>query len=452
MKAKHAWQAVLGQLQVDMPRSSFDAWVKDAEFVAFEDGTFIIGINNAYARDWLDSRLKSTTTRILTGMMKRSVQVRFVVWQLDAPKEMLGNSNDDVVEVQAALQIPRNASLNSKYHFDNFVVAASNRLAHAAALAVAEKPGEAYNPLFLYGPPGHGKTHLLHAIGTQVHAQGQNVAYVSAEEFTNELIQSIRAKKTEAFREKYRRLDVLLIDDIQFLLGKEATQEEFFHTFNALHGLNRQLVISSDRAPKAFLKMEDRLRSRFGWGLIADIQKPELETRRAILASKAKAIGRHVEEDVLNAIAEKIGSNIRELEGAFVRTLAFADLHGYDLDTELVNTSLEDILPDPPSLEADTILDLVSLSYGISIEQLISKSRSRHIAFPRQVAMYLLREDAKLSLPQIGALLGGRDHTTIMYGAEKIADLINNNAESHNEIITLREKLNGHAARVRISR
>ena len=450
MKANHAWLAVLGQLQVDMPRSSFDTWVKDAEFVAFEDDTFIIGVNNAYARDWLESRLTSTSIRILTGMMKRSVKLRFVVWQLDAPKEELGQESIEEIELQAPLHIPKNSSLNNKYQFDNFVVAASNRLAHAAALAVAEKPGEAYNPLFLYGPPGYGKTHLMHAIGNKVHKQGQIVTYVSAEEFTNQLIQAIRSRKTEAFRKMFRRLDVLLIDDIQFLLGKEATQEEFFHTFNALHGLNKQLVISSDRAPKEFRKFEDRLRSRFGWGLIADIHKPELETRLAILQSKAKALGRHIEENVLLAIAEKMGSNIRELEGAFIRTLAFADLHGYDLDVNLVDVSLENILPDPPDLEAETIVQLIAESYGISVEQITSKSRSRHIAFPRQVAMFILREEAKLSLPQIGEILGGRDHTTVMYGNQKIANLIANDEESRKQIGALREKLANNSAIVRI--
>ncbi len=452
MKAVNAWQAVLGQLQVEMPRSSFDTWVKDADFVAFEDGTFIIGVNNAYARDWLDSRLKSTSTRILTGMMKRSVQVRFVVWKLDAPKEELGKSIEIEGEIQPSLQLPENPSINKKYHFDNFVVASSNRLAHAAALSVAERPGEAYNPLFLYGPPGHGKTHLLHAIGNSLHQQGLNVSFVSAEEFTNELIQAIRSRRTESFREKYRKIDALLIDDIQFLAGKEATQEEIFHTFNALHGKNKQLVISSDRAPRAFQKFEDRLRSRFGWGLVADIQKPALETRIAILRSKADAFGRDVDESVLIAIAERIESNIRELEGAFTRTLAFSDLHGVILDAHLVESSLEDILPSPPTLNADQILAIVGEQFGLSLEQLASKSRSRHVAYPRQLAMYLLRAETDLSLPQIGEVLGGRDHSTVMYGVDKITELMTSDEATRSKIDNLREELFGLNTRVRVSR
>jgi chromosomal replication initiator protein len=278
MNAAQAWQATLGQLQMEMPKAAFDTWVRDTELVSYEDGCFIIGLQNAYARDWLESRLSSTITRLLTGIMNRTVEVRFTVWQ--SSEESITTTN--VVE----LEIPSDAdnpSLNRRYSFTNFVVGASNRLAHAASLAVAEKPAQAYNPFFLYGGVGLGKTHLLHAIGNQCAQSGLSVLYVSSEEFTNDLIHAIRTHTTQAFREKYRRIDVLLIDDIQFIAGKESTQEEFFHTFNTLHGQDKQIVISSDRPPKAMVTLEERLRSRFEWGLTADIQPPDFETRVAIL-------------------------------------------------------------------------------------------------------------------------------------------------------------------------
>ena len=290
MNASQAWQAALGQLQVEMPRGTYDTWVRDAEMVAYEDGSFVIGVNNAYARDWLDSRLKSTATRLLTGMMNRTIEVRFVVWQPTAPTETLTEIPDLPAEPELIpSNQPGNFTLNPRYTFDTFVVGASNRLAHAASLAVAENPAKAYNPLFLYGRVGLGKTHLLRAIGNAASQLGLAVLYVSSEEFTNDLIHAIRTHTTQAFREKYRRTDVLLIDDIQFIAGKESTQEEFFHTFNTLHGQNKQIVITSDRSPKGLMTLEERLRSRFEWGLIADIQSPDLETKVAILKKKAEA-------------------------------------------------------------------------------------------------------------------------------------------------------------------
>jgi chromosomal replication initiator protein len=282
MNAERHWQAALGQLQMEMPRAAYDTWVRDAEFIAYEDGNFIIGVQNAYARDWLEDRLLSTAKRVLTGILSRTVGVKFIVWQGDA-------SVDDPLE--PALDPPElcddrdrlASSINNRYTFETFVVGKGNRLAHAAAQAVAESPAKAYNPLFLYGGVGLGKTHLLHAIGHECLDAGLQVRYVSSEEFTNDLVDAIRSRNTAVFRERYRRVDVLLIDDIQFIAGKEATQEEFFHTFNTLHGQEKQVVISSDRSPKAFVTLEERLRSRFEWGLTADIHAPDYETRLAIL-------------------------------------------------------------------------------------------------------------------------------------------------------------------------
>ncbi|MDD2696532.1 MAG: chromosomal replication initiator protein DnaA, partial [Anaerolineales bacterium] len=324
MKPEQAWQATLGQLQVEMPKAAFDTWVRDAELISYEDGTFIIGVHNAYARDWLQSRLASAITRQLTGSMNRTVEVRFVIWQaLEKPMKA------EVAEPALPLPpISANPTLNARYTFEHFVVGTNNRLAQAAALAVTEKPAQAYNPLFIYGGVGLGKTHLLHAIGNSCLQRDLQVLYVSSEEFTNDLIHAIRTQTTQAFREKYRRIDVLLVDDIQFIAGKESTQEEFFHTFNTLHGQDKQLVISSDRPPKALVTLEERLRSRFEWGLAADIQPPDFETRLAILRHKNDRAGHSVANDILELVARRVQSNIRELEGALTRIVAFADLSG----------------------------------------------------------------------------------------------------------------------------
>src|SRR3989337_2243261 len=374
MNASQAWQAALGQLQVEMPRGTYDTWVRDAEMVAYEDGSFVIGVNNAYARDWLDSRLKSTATRLLTGMMNRTIEVRFVVWQPTAPTETLTEIPDLPAEPELIpSNQPRNFTLNPRYTFETFVVGSSNRLAHAASLAVAENPAKAYNPLFLYGRVGLGKTHLLRAIGNAASQLGLAVLYVSSEEFTNDLIHAIRTHTTQAFREKYRRTDVLLIDDIQFIAGKESTQEEFFHTFNTLHGQNKQIVITSDRSPKGLMTLEERLRSRFEWGLIADIQSPDYETRLAILRSNAERIGRAVDDDVLGTIAQRMQSNIRELEGALNRILAYAYLRGIPLTADVVDNALADLAPEPQQLEPSQLVDAVGQAFGVSQERLLSR-------------------------------------------------------------------------------
>jgi chromosomal replication initiator protein len=456
MKASQAWTAVVGQLQMEMPKATFDTWVRDAQFLAFEDGSFVIGVQNAYARDWLESRLTSTVQRLLAGVMNRSVEVRFTVWQEEAKKSRIneGDALDEeetppdfsekreVHTRQATFEL-ENVSLNPRYSFGNFVVGASNRLAHAASLAVAESPAKAYNPLFLYGGVGLGKTHLLHAIGNTSQASGLNILYVSSEEFTNDLINAIRTHTTQAFRERYRRCDILLIDDIQFIAGKESTQEEFFHTFNTLHGQNKQIVISSDRSPKAMITLEERLRSRFEWGLIADIQPPDLETRLAILRSKAERSGRQIPDEILQAVAERMKSNIRELEGALNRIVAYADLRGIPLSREVVEAALADMIPQRHELDATDIIRRVAEAFGISVEQILARDRSRQVALPRQVAMYLLREEAQISLPQIGAALGGRDHTTVMYGCDKVADLIEQDDRLRRQVVDIRDQLYG---------
>jgi chromosomal replication initiator protein len=444
MKADQAWRAAIGQLQMEMPQATFNTWVRDTELISYEDGCFIVGARNAYARDWLESRLSSTITRMLTGIMNRTVEIHFVVWQDGGSKTE--NEVDELVEIIESSPLPvTNPSLNQRYTFENYVVGANNRLAHAASLAVAEKPAQAYNPLFLYGGVGLGKTHLLHAIGNMCAQKGLQVLYVSSEEFTNDLINAIRTHTTQAFREKYRRTDVLLIDDIQFIAGKESTQEEFFHTFNTLHGQNKQLVITSDRPPKALVTLEERLRSRVEWGLAADIQPPDLETRMAILRHKAERAGYCISTDILETIARRVQSNIRELEGALTRIMAFSQLSEIPLSSQLVESALADLLPHKSEVKTDDIVKRVANQYGLSIERILSRERSREVALPRQIIMYLLREDANISLPQIGEALGGRDHTTVMYGCEKIAEMMESDDHLRRQVLDIREHLYGHA-------
>jgi chromosomal replication initiator protein len=446
MKGEQAWQAAQGQLQLEMPKAAYDTWVRDAEYFSYEDGTFIISVHNAYARDWLDSRLSSTVVRILTGMMNRTVEVRFIVWQ---EQEKEKNSSRELVETdsqESDFTYLSNNTINARYTFDNFVVGTNNRLAHAASLAVSESPAQAYNPLFIYGGVGLGKTHLLNAIGNFSAARGMQILYVSSEEFTNDLINAIRTHTTQAFREKYRRIEVLLIDDIQFIAGKESTQEEFFHTFNTLHGQDKQLVISSDRPPKALITLEERLRSRFEWGLTADLQPPDFETRMAILRSKAERTGRKAPDEIIEVIARRVQSNIRELEGALTRVVAFADLSGLPLTPKLVETALVDLLPRRSKVEPQEVLTTVADAFGVNVDRMLSRDRSREVALPRQIAMYLLREESNISLPSIGETLGGRDHTTVMYGCDKIADLLERDDRLRRQVVEIRENLFGQPA------
>ncbi len=439
MDAERTWQAALGQLQIEMPRAAFDTWVRDAELITQEDGAYVIGVHNAYARDWLEDRLMATVKRVLAGIVGRTVEVRFVVWQGEAqePAKSLAPAAEPAV-------IRRTTSrVHPRYLFDNFVVGPSNRLAYAAALAVAENPARAYNPLFLYGGVGLGKTHLLHAVGNACSVSRLEVLYTSSEEFTNDLINAIRGHTTESFRDRYRGIDVLLIDDIQFIAGKESTQEEFFHTFNTLHGQDKQVVISSDRAPKALVTLEERLRSRFEWGLTADIQAPDLETRLAILRSKAERAGRSLPGEILELIARRVQSNIRELEGALTRVLALSDLSGSPLSRELAESALADLLPKAGALTAERILEVVAAQFGIPLDRIRGRERSQEVVLPRQVAMYLLRHETGASLPQIGEALGGRDHTTVMYGVDRIADRLETDDALRRQVLTLRETLYG---------
>ncbi len=333
--------------------------------------------------------------------------------------------------------------LNSRYTFEAFIVGGSNRLAHAASLAVAEAPGESYNPLFLYGGVGLGKTHLLHAIGHQGVLTGLAVLYVSSEQFTNEIINAIRYRTTEEFRAKYRSVDILLVDDIQFIAGKESTEEEFFHTFNSLHEMSKQIVICSDRPPKAIVSLEERLRSRFEWGLIADIQPPDLETRMAILRVKADLLRYRVPDDIIAYIAGRVQTNIRELEGCLNRLMAYQQLHHTDLTMDVARAAMSSLGNDSREsrLNSKQIAQAVAEYYHISLDAMCGKQRDKHIVMPRQIAMYLIRQETQVSLLEIGQLFGGRDHSTVMHACEKIDREVNINPTLRREIVAIREQL-----------
>jgi chromosomal replication initiator protein len=449
MDAQSAWQAAVGQLQIEMSKASFDTWVRSAELVKYENNIFTVGVQNAFARDWLEKRLTSTVVRLLNGLMEGTQQVEFIVYHKDYQDSV--SQPVETAPAQISITPPLSTptvnsgttAMNSRYTFDNFVVGSSNRLAHAACMAVAENPAHAYNPLFLYGGVGLGKTHLLYAIGNLARQQGNQVMYVTSEEFANDLINSIRTHNTQAFRERYRYIDVLLIDDIQFIAGKESTQEEFFHTFNSLHSQEKQIVISSDRPPRAMSTLEERLRSRFEWGLIADIQPPDVETRIAILRSKAERMHHEVSDEIINYIAHQFQSNIRELEGALTRVVAYSDLRGKELTIDLAEAALTDLIPQHNQFEPNRVVDVVASVFGVPREKLLSRERTREVALPRQVVMYLLREEANVSLPQIGEVLGGRDHTTVIYACEKVADMIERDDHLRTQIIQIRETLYG---------
>ena len=450
MDAKRIWQATLGELQLQLTKATFDTWLKDTCGIACEDGAFVVGVRNAYAKDWLEHRLYAHIARTLASIVNRTVQVRFVVnTPPPAPAAPAGGDlfrsaghHDAPAPTAASTNgYAPPATLNPRYTFETYVVGNANRLAHAASLAVAESPAPSYNPLFIYGGVGLGKTHLLHAIGHRAIALGRSVLYVSSETFTNEMINAIRTQSTETFRGKYRSSDLLLIDDIQFIAGKESTQEEFFHTFNALHAANSQIVLTSDRPPKAIPTLEERLRSRFEWGLLADIQPPDLEMRMAILRAKAESLHVQVPAEVLDYTAHKMQSNIRELEGALNRIIAYARMIDLPISTETAARALEDILVPTRTLPPAHIIEAVCRFYEVRPQDLQDRRRNREVVIPRQIAMYLLREDGGLSLSQIGQELGGRDHTTVLHAYGKVAAQIEEDEQMRRELLAIREAL-----------
>ncbi|NYE57600.1 chromosomal replication initiator protein [Carboxydothermus ferrireducens DSM 11255] len=421
------WEQVMEVLKNHVNKPSWDMWIKSIRPLGFLENTILVEVPNKFAKDWLEEHYASLIKHILNLITNEDINFKLVVPNESAIEDSEGKTKSKKNSPKKPSKFLEEGiffTLNPKYTFETFVVGNSNRFAHAACLAVAESPAEAYNPLFIYGGVGLGKTHLMHAIGHYIlkNKPEMKVAYVTTEKFTNDLINSIKDDTTEEFRNKYRSIDVLLIDDIQFLEKKERTQEEFFHTFNALYEANKQIVISSDRTPKELSTLEDRLRSRFEWGLITDIQPPDLETRIAILRKKAQLDNLHVDDAVLNFIANEIVSNIRELEGALIRVVAYAGLHGEPITVDLAAKALKDLLPSNhvKPITIPLIQQVVANFYGLTVDDLKAKKRTKSVAFPRQVAMYLCRELTDASLPKIGEEFGGRDHTTVIHAHEKI--------------------------------
>ena len=449
MDAKQVWRAALGELQVSLSPANFETWLRDTYLVEVDDQRFRIAVPNGFAKDWLDTRYRSLISQTLARVVGYSVQIEFVVAGNGEAQAQAATVAAQPVRVEPTrVGAPEGAAagstnLNQRYTFSNFIVGSANRLAHAASLSVAERPGHAYNPLFLYGGVGLGKTHLMHAIGNAVVTKfpRKRVAYATSEKFTNEFITSIQQGRIDDFRNRYRRIDLLLIDDIQFIADKERTQEEFFHTFNAIHEDGKQIVLSSDRPPKGILTLEERLRSRFEWGLIADLTAPDLETRIAILRAKAEEQGTPITSDVIEFIARKIVSNIRELEGALNRIVAYASMGAMPISIELAQAVLSNVLYNPKKRQVtpERIAQAVSDYYGVAMDQLKGQKREKSIVVPRQIAMFLMREETDVSLLRIGAELGDRDHSTVLHACDKINREMQVNDEMRREVAAVRE-------------
>lgn len=424
-----------------MPRTTFENWIRPARLIAVGQTGATIGASNPQVASTIRNRYADDIGRVLSDLVGRRLDVTVVNEGVAAPSGVV----QEPLPIPRQLALTNNSGLNPRYIFDNYIVGSSNQFAHAASLAVAEQPGTKYNPLYIWGGVGLGKTHLLHAIGHRAQEKNPNLVltYVSSETFTNEVIASIRNQRMEEFRERYRSVDLLMIDDIQFIAGKESTQEEFFHTFNALHQSGKQVIISSDKPPKAISNLVERLRSRFEGGLIADVQLPDYEMRTAILSSKAEELGRALPADVVEYIAQRDQSNIRELEGALNRVLAYAALTNKPILLETAIEALSDSARSQrrEASDPEAIVEAVATHYHVSLSDLRGRSRSRDIVIPRHVAMYLLRELTQLSLGEIGATLGKRDHTTVMHGIEKIAREIEEDTGLRADILQLREML-----------
>ena len=449
------WKGIVDSVAKESPQNrAFLTLTKPLGLLKSDGGSnLLLAAPNVFAKDVLESRLKVLLNDALSAKLGERINIAVTV------DESLDADLSVVEEVDVEVESPRagtgrqevqskssdQTQLNPRYIFETFVIGASNRFAHAAAVAVAEAPAKAYNPLFIYGESGLGKTHLLHAIGAYAKELygGVRVRYISSEEFTNDFINSIRDDKSSNFQRRYRDLDVLLVDDIQFLENKERTQEEFFHTFNTLYNANKQIVISSDRPPKQLTTLEDRLRSRFEWGLITDIQPPELETRIAILRKKAAQDKLNAPDDVLEYIASKISTNIRELEGALIRVTAFASLNRQIVDMNLAEIVLKDLIPDDstPEITASLIMAQTASYFSLTLDDLCGTSRSRVLVNARQIAMYLCREMTELSLPKIGQTFGGRDHTTVMHADRKVRHLMAERRSIFNQVSELTNRI-----------
>ena len=467
MQADQLWQAVLGQLQTRLTRSAFDNWLRQTTLVDFVDDVAVVAAPNTFSVSTLQSRYAAQVEQELASIIGRPIRVRFTIMNSEGedahPEEPAASERRAELRRVPEANRPRRVDpsppqpnqlelapttahgLNPRYVYANYVVGSSNRFAHAASLSVAEKPGGMYNPFFIHGGVGLGKTHLLHAIGHRALELRPNlsIVYVSSEKFTNDVINGIRTQRMDEFRARYRTIDILMIDDIQFIAGKESTQEEFFHTFNTLYQSGKQVVITSDKPPKAIAALEDRLRSRFEGGLSADVQLPDYEMRIAILRTKAEEFGILIPADVVEYIAQRDQANIRELEGAMNKVVAFSNISNQPIGLQLAMEALTDasIGPRKQRLTAADVLGAVVRHYNVSIKELQGRSRTRDIVAPRQAAMYLLREETGLSLVDIGQQLGNRDHTTVMHGIAKVEREIETNPSVRQQLILIREAL-----------
>jgi chromosomal replication initiator protein len=448
LTADSLWEQVAGRLRGALNEATFGTWFADARGVALTDGAFTLAVPNDFTREWIEGHFLGLIRAAVKDATGHERHVQLTV--RDSPAPIPAPPLDGTPRERPLRPAPEPASASGgmtlKYTFDLFVIGSSNRFAHAAALAVAEAPAQAYNPLFIYGSTGLGKTHLLQAVGQYVgeHGSGLTARYVTSETFMNDFINSLRDKRIEGFKQRYRTYDVLLVDDVQFLEGKDRMQEEFFHTFNTLYEAGKQIVLSSDRPPKEIATLEERLRSRFEWGLITDIQPPDLETRIAILRKKVKTDRIDVPDpDVLTYVAERVTTNIRELEGALTRVVAFSSLTGRPMTVELAEDVLKDVFPQGQAVEISIrrIQETVSERFGMSVNELCSAKRSQSIAYPRQVAMYLSRALTDSSLPKIGKEFGGRDHTTVMHANAKIEGMIREDRSVYNLVQELTARI-----------
>ncbi|GAC1399567.1 MAG: chromosomal replication initiator protein DnaA [Chloroflexota bacterium] len=446
MEAQTVWRSVLSNLQQTMPRANFDTWLRPTRGIDVSESTLLVGVPTNLAREWLEQRLSAVIRKTLGEVGQPELAVRFQV--MSELVENNGRRRGRAVNNGSVQLFTGHATeFNPRYTFDDFIVGKSNNFAYAAALAASERPGQTYNPLFLYGGVGLGKTHLLHAVGHRVQRDfpDYRVVYTTSERFMNEMIKAIRDGTSEEFRDHYRTVDLLLIDDIQFISGKEGTQEEFFHTFNALHDCGKQIIISSDKPPQALNPLEERLRSRFKWGLTADIVAPDLEHRIAILRSKAERQTLPVPQDVVQYLARRVPSNIRELEGSLNRIVAYASLNERQLSVDLAAAALDSLSgPRRAQLTPQSIIECVAQYFGVSMEDMKGKSRDKAIVVPRQIAMYLVREETSVSLEQIGQLLGGRDHTTVMHGWDKIGGAVHEDHGLRTDVMAIRTRLFGN--------
>ncbi|KJJ84522.1 chromosomal replication initiator protein DnaA [Candidatus Omnitrophus magneticus] len=466
------WEKTLSLLKKETADHVFSIWFEPITFISFENSVLLISVPNKFFENWLKEKYFSTLSSALLKTAGTPVSIQFQTKETTSIKQKAPlhgasqkNSSSSGAHTSPEPEIDnintiiknsrllpenlyKNTVINSKYSFENFVVGPGNRFAHAAALSVSENLAKSYNPLFIHGGVGLGKTHLLHSISHHLLKKNSSakIIYISSEEFTNQLIQAIKTKTTTKFRNMYRHVDILLIDDIQFLAGKEATQEEFFHTFNSLHDSHKQIVISSDRSPKEIPTLEERLVSRFAWGLIADVQPPEVETRIAILEKKAENEDISIPKDVLVFLAEKITTNIRELEGALIRVVAYSKLIGTPLSLSLAKQTLQGMIAEEKKIRIKDIIETVTDYFDITSDSIQAKTRARAIAYPRQIAMYLCRNLTDHSFPDIGGFFGGRDHTTVLHAYEKINKAVGENDKTKDLIQTLTIKIKGNTA------